>query len=169
MKKLFILFFSIGLLFSCEEEEPLTTNGLEADRQNALVDAINRGENVNNNNQLLNEEFTATVNGNDVDYSIISYIEGVGASFGGSNTSPPSGISFAILSIDTGTYALGGLSATSAYSEGPNAAYEGINGELVIDSLTKSFMIGTFSFDAKRIVGGSDTVKITNGSFKINR
>lgn len=166
-----IVFTTLSLLFSCVvDEEPLKVNEAEANRQNALVDQINEGNgSTGNNGPTITEEFKATVDGVAVDYTIISFIEGVGASFGGSNNIPPSGVSFAILSLDTGKYDIGGLSATAAYSEGPNDAYEGFAGELIIDSLTNSYLIGTFSFDAKRIQGGTDTVKVTSGSFKVNR
>ena len=164
-----LIFFCFA---ACEQEESLKVNPLEADRQSLLVDRINAGEDFGpeEEDNFINEEFRATVDGSQVDYSLITYVEsGPGAVFSGSNNAPPSAISFTVLSLEAGTYDLGAATSSATYTTGPTNVLQSFSGELFIDSLTNSFLIGTFSFKATTIPPGPDTIEVTGGVVKVNR
>lgn len=66
---------------------------------------------------------------------------------------------FSGFSVDTFDY------PTIGYFKG-QASYESVDGRLIIDSLTADFIKGTFYCKVVRTTG-SDTISLTNGSFKV--
>ena len=119
---------------------------------------------------LLGNSMTATVDGNS--FTAISFSYQTSAqitSITGTNTAGES-ITFAIQNAAVGTYDLALTAGNSGnYFPGLSASnfYTSISGSIVFTEYTAEKVVGTFNFEGQ-IIGTTDMVSVTNGSFDIS-
>jgi len=169
-----ILLFSIALLFSCKEEE-LTPNEDAAKSQQAGIDILNLGGNVDPNGgggggtgggTAVAEYFSAEVDGVIKPDPNPSYQEGFGMKQ--INGSSNNAMDIFLISINGALEVRTIDNPNAGYFANTTISYQAFNGQLVLDSVTTDLIQGTFYFDAVDDIS-NDTVSITNGKFRVKR
>jgi len=175
MKISFIVpfFLIVGvLLFSCKKEEDLKKSKKLAANQQAGIDFLNEGGEVDlggNSTTTVKQFLEATVDGTRKSYSSFSYSEnGLSASMSAFDNS--TAISFSLLNlpvsgdvIDLGDQ----FSGFGSYVPGVGQSFISNVGEMVVDTSTATFLSGSFYFRAKNVQNSNDSVIVTNGKFRI--
>jgi hypothetical protein len=165
----------VSFIFSCKEEEPLEPNDAAALAQTSNFDGSdffgggNNGGGNTGGGSNVSQFFEANIDGTNTTFSSITYQSMSGlSSISGANNSSMTSISFSLFSsLNSGdTIDLGGATNGGAYTQGVGNAWSSFEGQLIVDSSTTAFLMCSFHFNAENF-STADTVRITNGSFKV--
>tara|TARA_R110000868_G_scaffold104848_3_gene288883 strand:- start:1133 stop:1654 length:522 start_codon:yes stop_codon:yes gene_type:complete len=167
---IFSSFFILSILVSCQKEEPLTPNKDLANSQQAGIDSHNQNVEMNNGGSDIGgdqivEFYSFTVDGVSINSSEPIYQTALAENLTSSSFRFNNLIELTITGEPEPrkyTFFSGNYFRTQLES------YLSINGEIVLDSVTTSFIQGTFYFDAINI-NGTDSISISNGSFRVKR